>query len=207
MSDILRVRWTITSRTLPEPWLACSRCGEARPFRCSENFRLNANGKRLDAWLIYRCGACDETWNRPLFERRNRKELAPAMLEALQANDSDHARRIAFDIAGLRPFTNRIHGSNDFSIRKEILIDPPEQASRLEIEVAISGATTARLDRLLAAGLGLSRSRIEALLREGRLETVPGGAKALRRPPRDGQRILFDLAVEELPAIGVAATQ
>ena len=64
-------------RTPPQPWLACSRCRDIRPFRCSEKFRLNANGKRLDAWLIYRCGSCDNTWNRPVLERRNRRDIDP----------------------------------------------------------------------------------------------------------------------------------
>ena len=65
-------------RTPPRPWLACSRCRGIKPFRCSEKFRLNANGKRLDAWLIYRCASCDNTWNRPVLERRNRRDIDPA---------------------------------------------------------------------------------------------------------------------------------
>lgn len=204
MSDNLRVRWTITSLSLPKPWIACSRCSEIRPFRCSGKFRLNANGKRLDAWLIYRCGGCDQTWNRPLFERRKRSEVDPAMLEALQANDHGLARRFALDIAGLRAFTNRIEGMDDAAICKEVVSSPAAQASCLEIVLVVSGATTARLDRVLAGGLGLSRNRIDALLGEGRLEVVPGGGKALRRPPRDGQRILLDLA-DEAPAMCVVA--
>lgn len=205
MSDILRVRWTITSQTLPEPWLACSRCGSARPFRCSEKFRLNANGKRLDAWLIYRCAACDDTWNRPLFERRRLNEIDPTMLEALQANDRDLAGRLAFDIAGLKPFTSRIDGLHDVVLRKDVLAAPPAPASRIEIQLVLSGATPLRLDRLLAGGLGLSRARIDALHEDGCLTIMPGAGRALRRPPRDGQRILLVLA--DTDNIRIAAGQ
>jgi hypothetical protein len=207
MPDILRVRWTITSQTLPEPWLACSRCSGVRPFRCSEKFRLNANGKRLDAWLIYRCAACEETWNRPLFERRRLNEIDPAMLEALQANDRDRARSFAFDVAGLRPFTSHIDGSNDVVLRKDVVAAPPRPASRIEIQLVLSGATRLRLDRLLAGGLGLSRARIGALHEKGCLTIAPGAGKALRRPPHNGQRILLDRADEDVPAIWVAAAR
>lgn len=189
MSAILRVRWTITTQTLPEPWLSCSRCDCARPFRCSEKFRLNANGKRLDAWLIYRCATCDETWNRPLFERRQRSEIEPPLLDALHANDREWARRFAFDVAGLRAFTSRIEGADGITVHEQALSAPARPLSRLEIELVLIGATPLRLDRLLAAELGLSRNRIASLHDEGRLIVVPGGQKMLRRPLRHGSRI------------------
>jgi hypothetical protein len=70
MSNTVSIAWTIIAHTEPQPILNCSRCSGARPFRSSGLFRLNANGKRLDAWLIYRCAACDNAWNRTIFERR-----------------------------------------------------------------------------------------------------------------------------------------
>lgn len=205
MSDILRVRWTITSQTLPEPWLSCSRCDSVNPFRCSGKFRLNANGKRLDAWLIYRCVVCDETWNRPLFERRQVKEIEPGLLKALEANDRDCVRRFAFDVAGLRAFTKRIAGVNDIALHKEVLSAPPTTVSRLEIDLVLSGATPMRLDRLLAAELGLSRGRIDALRAEGRLAVLPGGEKMLRRPLRDGSRLILQDVPDAMAAILIAA--
>ena len=102
MSDVLRVQWTIVPRTPPQPWLACSRCGEAKPFRSSDKIRVNANGKRLDAWLIYRCTSCDNTWNRPVLERRHVGSVDPLVLTSLQANDPTLARRLAFDAESLR---------------------------------------------------------------------------------------------------------
>ncbi|MGK6315295.1 DUF1062 domain-containing protein [Neorhizobium sp. DT-125] len=58
MCDILRVEWTVIPKSPPRPILSCAGCGSQRPFRSSGRIRLNASGKRLDAWLIYKCTAC-----------------------------------------------------------------------------------------------------------------------------------------------------
>src|SRR5262245_31300010 len=101
-NDVVHVRWILSPKTPPRPWLACSRCGGERPFQASGKIRLNANGRRLDAWLIYRCAACDSTWNRPLFERRNVADFDRVTLAALETNAPNLVRRWAFDLTDLR---------------------------------------------------------------------------------------------------------
>src|SRR5262245_33518284 len=108
MSATLRVRWTLKPLTPPEPWLACSRCGAPRPFRSSGRIRLNANGKRLDAWLVYRCRDCDGTWNRPLLERRNVGDIDRETLAALHANAADWVARMEFDVNDLKRRAGRV---------------------------------------------------------------------------------------------------
>src|SRR5262245_40728564 len=102
MSDVLRVQWTIIPRTPPQPWLACSRCGEARRFRSSDRIRVNANGKRVDAWLIYKCTGCDSTWNRPILERRPVRTIEARLLRSLGASEADLVRRLAFNVEDLK---------------------------------------------------------------------------------------------------------
>ena len=70
MVGTLSVQWTVTPKFTPQPLRACNRCGAVTPFRSSGKIRLNANRKRIDAWLIYRCTACDKTWNRPILTIR-----------------------------------------------------------------------------------------------------------------------------------------
>jgi hypothetical protein len=102
VSTTLRVQWTITPRTAPQPWLNCSRCRGPRCFRSGGKIRVNANGRRIDAWLIYRCTACDSPWNRPVVERREVSALGRPFLTALQANDPELVGGLAFDVAGLK---------------------------------------------------------------------------------------------------------
>ncbi|RUX27971.1 DUF1062 domain-containing protein [Mesorhizobium sp. M2A.F.Ca.ET.042.01.1.1] len=196
MSSALLVRWTIAPAIAPRPLINCNRCGGVRPYRCSEKFRVNANGKRIDVWLIYRCVSCDNSWNFTILERQNRHDIESALLAALESNDPALARRFAFDAAALRNRAGRVEESPDVTVRKELLDGAPGHADALALELRPEGTTPLRLDRLLAGELGLSRSRLQALDDRRRLIMEPDGAKALRKPVRDGLAVRIDLAGE-----------
>lgn len=189
MSFTLRVRWTLIADRFPEPWRACARCGTQRAFRCSGKFRLNANGRRLDAWLIYKCTACDDSWNHTLFERRNAHDIDVDLLSALESNDPELARRCAFDVIALRRNTARVEEFADVAVRKERLDGSGHAPMRLEIVLAVPDPVSLRLDRLLATELGLPRSRMAALADAGRIRTTG----KLNRAARDGLRIGIEL--------------
>ena len=173
MSTIKRVQWTIQPRTAPRPWVTCNRCHAIKPFASSGKFRLNANGKQLDAWLIYRCADCESTWNRPIFERRHVKDIDPAALHSLQSNDMELVRSIAFDARSLRRKSTRVEEFVDVDVREEILIEGSEPLSALEIVLSVPTPTSLRLDRLLSTELHLSRGYISRLARDGRAAWRP----------------------------------
>ena len=120
MSDVLRVQWTITPASAPEPWLNCSRCRGTTRFRASGKIRVNANGKRLDAWLIYKCTSCDNTWNRPILERRHVSTIDPHLLASLQANDPELSRRLAFE---KWPRKLKVKHFDDATVRKQVVLE------------------------------------------------------------------------------------
>lgn len=47
----------------------CGGCGSKRSFVSTKRFRVNANGSRLDVWLIYQCEQCKHTLNVAIYER------------------------------------------------------------------------------------------------------------------------------------------
>jgi hypothetical protein len=197
MSGTLRVLWTIrTSATTPRPVLRCSRCNQQRAFAPSGRFRLNANGKRLDAWLIYRCTACDAAWNRAIFERRHRSEIDDTVLEALQGNDPVLSGQIARDAAGLGRWTTRFAEGDGgaIAVDKAVLAHGDGDVERLAIDLLLAVGTTVRCDRLLATGLGLSRSGVAALADAGRIAIDGSGRKPLARPLRPGSFVTIDVA-------------
>ena len=201
MSDVLRVQWTIIPATAPEHWLNCSRCRSTTRFRTSGKIRVNASGKRLDAWLIYRCTSCDSTWNRPVLERRHVASIDPALLAALHANDPELVRRLAFEKSRR---SLKMDHSDGATVCKEVLSRGTGRAGRVEIACAVAEPTGLRVDRLLSTELRLSRSRIQGMQNTGRLATWPGG---LRRPLRCGLRVTIELrGVDDGDEIALAAT-
>ncbi|WP_421927744.1 DUF1062 domain-containing protein [Neoaquamicrobium sediminum] len=191
MPGTLCITWTITSTVSvpPMPILTCARCNTQRAFASSGRFRLNANGKRLDAWLIYRCTVCDQTWNRAIFERRARNTVDPALLDALQRNDAALARKTAFDMTGIKRWEPG-GGDAAISIVKTIAGPPAEGEDRLAISMRMpSPVRGIRSDKVLALGLGMSRSAVGKLARAGRMAFEPGATTALARPVRDRQRV------------------
>lgn len=78
----------------------CGGCGKKMAFVCSGKFRVNANGRRLDVWLIYRCEKCGRTLNVPIYERVPPEKLSPEIYEGFLEND----RELAMEYAGDRGF-------------------------------------------------------------------------------------------------------
>jgi hypothetical protein len=204
MSDVLRVQWTIIPRTAPQPWLNCNRCGGVRRFRTSDKIRVNANGKRLDAWLIYRCISCDNTWNRPILERQHVRTIDPEFLMSLRANEPALARRLASDVEELKRRAARVEAFDDVLVIRKVLLENTLPLRRLEILCAVPQPTALRVDRLLAAELHWSRSRIQRMERAGELVVLPAGSR-LRRAVRDGTRLVIDLSQASYSKVVMAA--
>ena len=206
MSTVLAMQWHIIANHAPQPLLPCNRCGGIRAYRHSGKFRLNAQARRLDAWLIYRCTACDNVWNRPVFERRNVRDIDAATLRALQANDPMLVQRIAHDAQQLKRVAPRIEHGGGASVRKAVVGQEMHPCSRLEVTFEVDVPAPLRTDRLLATELCISRARLQALERDGRL-CLPGARRrALRQPVTDGMRMTLELdGLDDGDAIARAA--
>jgi hypothetical protein len=205
MSEVLRVKWTIVPQKPPQPLLHCNRCNGTKNFRTSEKIRVNANGKRVDAWLIYKCTSCDSTWNRPILERRHVRSIDPLFLTALRANDPKLARRIAFDAEDLRHRVGRLEEFNDVVVLKTVLSESIAPTRLLEVLCVVPHRIALRMDRLLAAELHLSRSRVQSLEKSGELVVFPRGSRVLRRSVRDGMRLMINLPAHDANLIAEAA--
>jgi hypothetical protein len=123
-------------------------------------------------------------------ERRNIRDVDPATLEALHFSDPDWVRAREFDINGLRQCALRVEEFAEVDIRKES-IDEAAAPDTTAIELRVALPTSLRLDRLLSAELGLSRSRLLDLHGKGRLRIDPDRKDVLRRRIKDGTRIFL----------------
>ena len=107
--------------------------------------------------------------------------------------------------------SQRIDEFAEFEVRKELLREAAGW-KHLQIEFSISFPASARLDRLLASELRVSRSRLMALHAAGLLKAKPERTDVLRRRIRNGARVSLDLSGEDdrelvwkPPAIGEKA--
>lgn len=155
-------------------------------------FRTNAQKKRLDVWLIYRCSACDETWNLPIHERVAVDDIAPTAFQAIARNDPALARRYAFDRERLARHGLRVEEPSAIAVRKVLQTGWQEDAALIEIALALSSPCRIRLDRLLSSELGVTRNQIRTLQERGALH-VFHATKSLRSSIMHGQRVSIDL--------------
>lgn len=114
------------------------------------------------------------------------------MLAALQTNDDVLVRRFAFDLAALRKSAHRVEEFADVEVCRTLLGETPDYTLSLAIMLAVPFPVALRLDRLLAAELGLSRNCIAAMAEGGRIST----SGALNKRCRDGGRVGLDLTDE-----------
>jgi hypothetical protein len=165
--------WRVAATEGPLVVKDCAKCSGRSRFVCSEKFRVNAQQRSLDVWLIYRCTACDGTWNCRLVRRAAPTAIAPDLYAKFLSNDRDAARCYAFDLALLK--RNGVKAEH----RGEVVLEGPELApdafasgtARVLVRCELAGRW--RLDRLLAPKLGISRSRLERLGDEGGIELDP----------------------------------
>lgn len=55
--------WRVEATAAPVALRPCGTCGADAEFASTGLFRVNAQKKRLDVWLIYRCATCGSVWN------------------------------------------------------------------------------------------------------------------------------------------------
>jgi hypothetical protein len=182
----LFVRWRVAPAASPLVVRHCPRCERERPFASSGRFRVNAQKKRLDAWLVYRCCHCERTWNYPVIERQVVDTIAPGYLQRLHANCPDLAAAFAGDIARLRRFARGVEAG---SLRLEKhKLEGSEAAGELRILLQLATPLASRLDRLLAVHLNQSRSCVATWRSSGVLAAEPAGMKV-----REGQVVAIAL--------------
>lgn len=194
MSGILRVIWRVAPLHPPRPRRHCGSCNATTPFVSSGRFRTNVQKKRMDVWLIYRCGACDATWNMPVVERCPVARIPPEDLDSFLHNDQAAATQHAFDLSRLARHSDRIDHDTTMTVERRIVSGEAADGATVEILIALSRPCRPRLDLLLAHELGVPRSRLAKAHEAGVLELAPVTPKAMRAPALDGQRIRIDLA-------------
>ena len=119
------VCWRILPVTTPPVLRQCSHCGTTRQFACSDTFRVNANQRKIDVWLIYRCVDCDCTWNRTILTRSTPEEIGPVLYRHFQNNHRETAWHYTFDFAQLQGLGVRFDATVPVRVERFPQDEPP----------------------------------------------------------------------------------
>ncbi len=111
--------WEVKVNNTPLLKRKCNRCNN-NSFYCSEKFRINAQKKNIDIWLIYRCIKCDNTYNLAIFSRIKPELLHKDLLNKFSENNTEIAWKYAFS----RETSQKNNVELDFSsVKYDILYD------------------------------------------------------------------------------------
>jgi hypothetical protein len=197
MTGTHTIIWRVSPAAPPRPIRHCSTCDASRPFQSSGRIRLNANGQRLDAWLIYRCTTCDRTWTLPILDRVPVGSIADSDLAAMHQSDAAWVGRYEQDLVLLARHCRRIDRPGRPSVTRRSPGPCPVDWAMIDLVIEAPLATGQRLDRLLAQELGLSRSALQELMRSGGIACHAGGPSPFKRPVQG--RLTLQLRADRLP--------
>ncbi|MGE8555496.1 MAG: DUF1062 domain-containing protein [Chryseobacterium jejuense] len=125
--------WVVKAQNTPLLKKKCNHCDSER-FYCSDKFRLNAQKKNIDIWLIYRCVKCNTRYNMTIFSRIRTESISKEIFNRLSENDVDLAWEYAFSRETRRK--NNAEADLD-SVEYEIQLDetPIEQMMASDSEI------------------------------------------------------------------------
>lgn len=75
----------------------CSGCKGKTNYINTEKFRINANGNKLDVWLIYQCEKCKHTYNISIYERQKVSGLSKEEYGLFLENNKELAQEYGRD--------------------------------------------------------------------------------------------------------------
>ena len=159
-------QWLVRPHDFPTIRRRCRSCPSTE-FRTRGRFRVNANHKVLDVWLLALCAQCGETVKLTVLERVHVRSIDPATLGGFHDNAPGLAARLLAD-----PRVAQRNGITlDWSDAWRLEMDPVElpKADILEVGVRFAQRVPLRLTTVIATGLGLSGSEVTRHIAAGRL--------------------------------------
>jgi hypothetical protein len=150
--------WVVRRTRLPLLSLRCPDCRSQSATAGQGRFRINANGKLLDVWLLVRCVSCDRTSKLTVHERVPARFFHSAKLDGYRANEPDLVASVLLDPQLARRNRFTLNWTDAWR-----LDTPPawiDEASPVQVPVYFEDPVPVRPDRLIAQGLGLSRAEV-----------------------------------------------
>lgn len=163
----------VTAEGYPVLGRRCPTCDRTQEFVCTGKFRINANGRLADVWLLYRCAHCDFTLNATIIERRRVDKIDREVFDGATENSSELAGRFARDLQLLK--RNKLELVRGDAWTLDPRPDLIDADGPTELTLSFPTPLVVRMDQVLAAALGVSRTRLMDLIDRGRVDVRSTG--------------------------------
>lgn len=162
--------WVVRELGLPAIVKACVSCRSTR-HRPTGKFRVNANRKLLDVWMLIGCELCDRTSKIPIHERIPVQALDSQRLLMFENNDPAMVRHLAMDAALAGKSAYRLDWNRTWELETDMPFYELTYGDPAAVEVVVRFELPApiRVGTLLTAGFGLSRSAVRGMVDSGRI--------------------------------------
>ncbi len=150
----------------------CAGCGRKTNFQNTKKFRINANGSKLDIWLIYQCRKCRHTFNLAIYERQKASSIPKTEYQSFLSNDESFAEMYGKNIQLFRKNKAEIdleHLSYEI-VKLHETTAHSDSTDRILLQIHNPHELKIRPEKQIAEALGLSRSQIQKMMKQGEME-------------------------------------
>ena len=186
------ITWEVKVKNTPLLIKKCSHCDSDR-FYCSDKFRMNAQKKNIDVWLIYRCVKCDNTCNLTLLSRSKPDLIDKTLFQSFSMNDKDAAWKYAFSTEMERKNNLRLdYGSVEYEVIPNTSLEDLLNLSNevIKIHIKCEFEFDLKLSSLIRRCFSLSANQVKRMFEDG-IITISSNKPPQKHKVKDGDMILI----------------
>ncbi len=186
------ITWEVKVKNTPLLIKKCSHCDSDR-FYCSDKFRMNAQKKNIDVWLIYRCVKCDNTCNLTLLSRSKPDLIDKTLFHSFSMNDKDTAWKYAFSTEMERKNNLKLdYGSVEYEVIPNTSLEDLLNLSNevIKIHIKCEFEFDLKLSSLIRRRFSLSANQVKRMF-EDSIITISSNKPPQKHKVKDGDMILI----------------
>jgi hypothetical protein len=168
MNTDRKALWAVRETSLPAIVRPCTGCS-GRRHHPTGKFRVNANGKLLDVWLLLCCAACGQTSKVPVHERVPVRSLSRVRRLAYETNDPAMVRELTMSAPLAAKNRYRLDWTGTWELQADPASCSPDAPRPRTVQISFELPAPVRVELLLTLGLGLSRAEVRRMVTDGRI--------------------------------------
>lgn len=181
-----KIIWEVQSLSLLPALKYCKKCGRKNLFTCSRQFRVNAQRRYLDIWLIYKCCDCNTTWNATVYSRISPQSIKPQLLDGFYKNDNELVEKYAMDSQFLQE-----NGAEVGLPQYSVIGDCFSLNETVQLEIKSKYSLSVKVSSVVRSKLLLSEKEYLQLITSGKIKSFPN--QDLKKCKlKEGVTLVFD---------------